>query len=303
MTKEIGEMDEYKKLSKVRFSQLSFFVFQKNYEELSKLFVFFCSSPEGFKLTDVSERHRLDFFQNELIRAVHNFVASAKSLVDHTRVFYNRNYKEDGSFPDYQSEVAKAFVDDELVSFVQDFRNYCLHYELPDLVTGIEMIKGKGTWQFIRLGPDGLTSGSFNWSKGARNFIEQFSEPFDLSLVFETYFQKVIKFYQWFYTRLGEIHKDDGDKVSEAQELARREMAPQLAFVLRLEMQDGSLPVSIEGLIGGFLPSEKLAEFEPVKGKEEWLNRALDYLVDSGLIDSELKDEVLEKRASEKKSG
>lgn len=296
MSKNLNESEEWKKLNNIRFSQLSFYVFRRNYEELKKLVDFFCHSSEGFQLTNVVNRHKLEQFQDELIRAIHNFVASVGSLVDHTRKFYNKNYSESSLFTNYQSKVDEVFVKDELVSFIQDFRNYCLHYSMPNITTGISFVQGKGTWQFIRLDPKDLLGGSFGWKAPSKKYISQFTEQFDLPPILEDYFKKVTAFYQWYYEKLNDIHKDDQEKVSTAQREMRLQMAPRIMAMIRSDLDNPIMPVSFDSLLAGLISPDKLAEWESLWGTNQWLLNAIQFLLDSEVITQDFAEEIKKKK-------
>ena len=61
----------------------------------------------------------------------HNFLAAAKTLVDHTRCFITDHYKSTSIEQAYTQKIAADLANDEVVKFVQDLRNYMLHKALP----------------------------------------------------------------------------------------------------------------------------------------------------------------------------
>jgi hypothetical protein len=67
----------------------------------------------------------------EVMCLLHNFVAAAKSLVDHTRVAYRDLYAASGAIPQYQTEVDRRFVNDPLSKFIAGLREMAQHVRLP----------------------------------------------------------------------------------------------------------------------------------------------------------------------------
>ncbi len=77
----------------------------------------------------------------EINRYIHNFVASAKTLVDHTRVFMEEEYSGQSVMAEYLSKVKGALANEPVVKFVHDLRNYMLHKGLPNSQMFIELKK------------------------------------------------------------------------------------------------------------------------------------------------------------------
>lgn len=104
-------------------------IFVLNAHELFNIAEIICDPDSDFFISTTNKEAGVQAHR-EMHRRMHNFVASAKSLVDHTRVFINENYKNTPVFSEYDKlikEVAQNYV----VSFIHDLRNYMLHKGLP----------------------------------------------------------------------------------------------------------------------------------------------------------------------------
>src|SRR5687768_14347232 len=89
-------------------------LFRRNYDEL-RLFLNFLDHPRnGIMMSEVGSRWLAHEAMLEVMCLLHNFVAAAKSLVDHTRVVYRDLYESRGAIPRYQDEVDRRFVKDPL---------------------------------------------------------------------------------------------------------------------------------------------------------------------------------------------
>src|SRR5687768_1473513 len=83
--------------------------------------------PESLPLWDV--RNYKDFHQLQLnvLRQFHNYLASAKTLVDHTRRLVEDVYKNTEFLEEYEVKKREQFAGKPLINFVQKLRNYTLH--------------------------------------------------------------------------------------------------------------------------------------------------------------------------------
>ncbi|HLC03070.1 MAG TPA: hypothetical protein VJK02_08545, partial [Anaerolineales bacterium] len=91
-----------------------FFVFGRNYHRLHQLLEAFSSPEAMMPIWDVDRRSDLRLAINELLTYLHNYLASAKTLVDHTRVMMNHAYEHHDFLGEYQSRVEADFTTDPL---------------------------------------------------------------------------------------------------------------------------------------------------------------------------------------------
>lgn len=85
-------------------------------------------------LSDDSDERLLQQHNLDVALVLHNFLAGAATLRDHTKVFRDEVYSETPFADEYDKEYKKVFEDSPLVQFVLKLRNYTLHERLP--VTG-----------------------------------------------------------------------------------------------------------------------------------------------------------------------
>ena len=67
----------------------------------------------------------------EVNRLFHNFLSSAKTLIEHTRIFMDTHFKNTSVNKEYTHKIKMEFSQDDLSRFIQDLRNYMLHQGLP----------------------------------------------------------------------------------------------------------------------------------------------------------------------------
>jgi len=120
---------QYLNRRKIRAFTLN--VFQGNLDELRKTCDLIEDPESGLRLIQASMDTGNNAAHMEVLRRLHNFLAAAKSLVDHTRLFIDEHYARTPIQEAYAQKVESDLSQDPLVKFVQDLRNYMLHRDLP----------------------------------------------------------------------------------------------------------------------------------------------------------------------------
>ena len=142
--------------------------------------------------------------QIEITRLLHNFVASVKSLVDHTRRLYEKLYKPTNLMSTYPDEIKVRFAENELAQFVEGLRNYCMHYQLPAIGTKFGFDVEKGLDSAVSLSRDELLKWN-RWEKG-KSYLQGCPSDVPFSDIMAEYFEKVIEFFDWFVNQQQSIH-------------------------------------------------------------------------------------------------
>ena len=191
-----------------RFSTLgsNYYVFETNYEKLKQLLAETQTPDQMWKSGEVNA------IMYELIRLFHNYLASAKMLVDHTRHVMRDWYGDSALLDEYQSEINKRFAANKLAAFIEDLRNYALHYQLPVTTSRIEVTRISDTNGYVEkamfeLGRAELRKWS-SWDKG-REYLYQSEQGIAIEELVDQYFRQVQGLHQWLATRLAAEHAKD----------------------------------------------------------------------------------------------
>jgi hypothetical protein len=145
---------------------------------------------------------------SEVIYLLHNFVAAAQSLVDHSRVVYGHLYGPANLMPAYQHEITARFVEDPLTQFVLGLRQMAQHYRLPtiSLVQSFTRASSGGKLEVsLRLRVEDLRQFS-GWKSAAKQFLDAAGEAVDLRETAARYHDQVMSFYEWFRQQQKTIH-------------------------------------------------------------------------------------------------
>ena len=76
-------------------------------------------------------RGKLQHAHETLVRQIHNFTASASTLIDHTRIMMRAPEIKRSHRDAYSEQVAHVLQADDESRFVKDLRNYIIHRAIP----------------------------------------------------------------------------------------------------------------------------------------------------------------------------
>lgn len=166
----------------------------------------------GIKLSDVahlvSSGHRMELEAefHEITRLLHNYVASIKSLVDHTRRI-SVSLLDPVALQVYQSRVDSEFKDNQPTIFLHDLRNYFLHVAHPSVSLVIQA-RGSSLVVEYQLSPQELLQWN-GWRKQSVKMMSKINVGIPLGSLVEEYERKVYDFYTWLISHLNYARQAD----------------------------------------------------------------------------------------------
>jgi hypothetical protein len=187
---------------------LSLYIFHTNFKELFELITATTTNPQAAYLYTVENKEKLDLVGYDIVRRIHNFVASVKSLVDHTRNTHNKLYKGNNLFPDYQARINADFVHNPQSQFVQKLREYAQHYKAPIISFRTNVDKEGRPVRRVLISLDELKQFD-SWKSVAREHLEALTDDFNILEEMTLYRDKVNAFYEWFGVKQMEIHASE----------------------------------------------------------------------------------------------
>jgi len=227
LDKALRETPEFGITEEISSFSRSIELFDGNYHELRDLIIFFEDVNQSFYLEqdgNDEERRRL---LRDIVRRMHNYVASVLSLIDHSRLHYRKLYDRNNIFPEYQSKVDQVFKFDPLSCFVKDLRQYFQHYGLPGIYFQTSWTRESGLMErTVRLRLTDLEH--FTWSSTAKKFLVTQTEDINLLTLTDAYHDKVTVFYDWFQERQKQLHADAIRKVTDVKREMRRLALPDI---------------------------------------------------------------------------
>jgi hypothetical protein len=192
-------------------------VFQPNGQDLLKALEAASKNPElAFELIqNVREPAVRDEFHGIVTRLLHNYLASAASLVEHARrIMRGRT----GPIADEFNQRKADLLKHPEVPFMVDLRNYLLHRTLPffahtlsvrNVDTGEQEIESE-----VQLDPANLLEWD-RWTPRSRVFLQGHAEPFALRPLVRKHGELVFELNVWLHNKLSEANGEALDEVNE----------------------------------------------------------------------------------------
>lgn len=151
---------------------------------------------------EISER-----YFGEMYRLLHNYLASMKTLVDHSRALVS-GYGASAFQPEYEARVV-SIGQMPVARFVQDLRNVLLHEQLPPIETRVSWTSATSEQEFglFFIGAELLSCGRFG--AGARSYIDEQPPSFPVVAPIREYGQLVHELADWLAAQFQTVHGDD----------------------------------------------------------------------------------------------
>lgn len=157
-----------------------------------------------------------DEFYDALDQRLHNMLASAVSLVDHSRRLMSRY---EGT--DFKAEFERrnqAVASSVTTGFLRDLRNYLLHYGMPAFVHNVAFTGPAAPEPAAPVSEIWISRASLlrwdGWKAPARKFLEEAGEHVHLRAAATAYATATADLYQWTLGRFADLHGQDIDEAN-----------------------------------------------------------------------------------------
>lgn len=210
-------------LNRAHQRSFSLNVFQMNAVDLMEAAHRVKDSDEGLALMMERNSEAGRQAHREINRHVHNFVSSALTLVEHTRVFMRKHYEGTEFFAAYERQVTATFAHSPVAQFVQGLRNYMLHRGLPNssmyMTFRSDPIASDSSGT-MKTGVHFETASLLDWTDWkpmARAYLETAGEQLELYEFSQEYLVLVLQFQGWLDTALTSHHLPDIQELGQLQ--------------------------------------------------------------------------------------
>ncbi|CAG0964418.1 hypothetical protein ANRL3_01091 [Anaerolineae bacterium] len=263
LMQELLDMPEFQIHSSIQELNTSIYIFEENYNDLRRLVNFLAVDSRSEHLLLLRNRHKLKSVLTDIIRLLHNYVAAAQSLIDHTRRLNRKLNSNSEKFAEYNTRVEIEFVKDSLSQFVKDLRQYCQHYRAPNLeITVRTSDKTGGATKTINLLTDDLRSYE-RWSPLAKEYLNTAGEKVNIMEVATAYKAKVIRFYDWFRFHIETIHAVELRRLKDKEQLYLEARLRDEIFYISAERKQGFQQKTEKALLA-VLDSEDFEELDRI---------------------------------------
>lgn len=223
LLRQIGDSAGSGYLNRAHQRSFSLNVFQMNAVELMEAAQRVKDPDQGMTLMMEKNREAGHQAHRELNRHVHNFVSSALTLVEHTRVFMRKHYAGTDLMATYENQVTAIFAQSPVVQFVQGLRNYMLHRGLPNSSMFMKFTSNAGATDGSGTAETGVHYDTASlldwdgWKPAARTYLEQVGKHLDLHESAQEYLTLVNQFHGWLDATLAAHHQSDIQELGQLQ--------------------------------------------------------------------------------------
>lgn len=182
-------------------------VFGGNFRQFAEL-VDLIQDPSYYLRQDPNKKS--EELHSEIIRLFHNYLAAAKSLIDHTRSYVEQWHANDEFNSKYQAKVKSSFIESNASRMILDLRNYLMHRGLPPSTIRETFHIGTDKPPEIKIAfRISSLSDWKGWTSKSKEFMKSSGTHFELKPLVAEYQNLVVNFYKWFGSELDIIHKDE----------------------------------------------------------------------------------------------
>lgn len=207
LEKELENHPGFMYLKRREVHSRSLKVFGGNYKDLISLI----DAIQDYKFyLRQKSANTVGLLQSDLIRLLHNYLASAISLVDHTRSYVKKWHADDVFKLAYEDKVKSYFIDDKVARMTSDLRNYLLHRGFPSSTIRETFFVGASLPPDVRIIFKSSSVYDWKgWSKKSKEFISCNDGFFELRPLILEYREKISGFYTWFDLELNLLHEKE----------------------------------------------------------------------------------------------
>lgn len=275
MTQELEKLPGYLLRHRMVAFNFSLEIFRRNATLLTH-HLRTASGPLNADLIRWDRRFHIDTFLRDAIHLLFNFVAAAKALSEHSRVFYRKMYQPRKTMEEYQGEIDRRFVGNGRVAFMHGLRDHMAHASLIGLQHERTHKAAVSLGRVVMNRDEALAWDK--WSAVAKKWLRDGPVHIDILETTVAFVQDVEEFQEWYMQARERVDRNDFRYAEQLRKaiLARKglEEIPELGELLKLPPPVARLRV--RAALGAFLTPEQLFELRHVEEDvSSWLQQAL----------------------------
>lgn len=208
LDRKIEATEGHRLLTKMGLLEKSYYVFDGNYLSLKHILEEFEQPTVFVRLWEERHHDRLDLFLNDTLRSFHNYLAGAKTLLEHTRVLKDDLYGVTPFAEEYRAQREEKIKGTPLIPFVEDLFSFMLLEEIPFALAELSL-GGVGDGievdSAVKLEVSKLREWK-QWSDEGREYLAGLDDKVKLGDIIDEHKSIVAEFYRWFATRQSDLH-------------------------------------------------------------------------------------------------
>lgn len=292
LIKEIESMPEFDIIQSIKLLNHNVDIFNVNTVELLEVVRFGTNENNHFHLFGMINRKKLEWYQLEICRLLHNFIASSYSLKEAVDAFVKRYKKIDSNFHQEYLQERDKLKNIPVYEFVYGLRIYIQHIKIPNIINETNwtsdtnelnqkvLLEKKPFYNFKRL------------TEAGKKYLDSFETNINIETMIVDYYSTIQKFINWIFHELQQIHQYDLSRLNSKKKEFKQIMIPQLlvADILLFEQNK-----NFENNFLSSVPIEVYTEIHAkFNSKEEKTNAFLEYIEKDVVLNTDLKIKLVE---------
>jgi hypothetical protein len=197
----LGKMEGWTVRAEILGLDRSLKVLHGNASDLHDFLSEHAEPPKVYELWNADNREGLELFLDEVDRLLHNYLAAAFSLRDHSKRMKTRflpAVASDTLAPQHDERVRATFAESPLARFIEALRNKTLHRRLP-ITRGYASYSVKDLVFESKVGlPRSSLLAIGDWTGLAKQYVNDADDPIVVEEVVSEYTSLVDTFQAWF---------------------------------------------------------------------------------------------------------
>ena len=140
-------------------------------------------------MADIKSRIQKNALDCEAARLIHNYVASAKTLVDVSRR-NSKKYLSSNLKTKYDKIIFDTFANDPCTQIIHNLRNFMLHVDIPNISNRINILTGISS--YLSLPPEKLLNWK-EWKKIEKDYLETLIRKDETIIIHEFFLSHIDK--------------------------------------------------------------------------------------------------------------
>jgi len=209
--------DGYRSYNRMSLLEKSYFVFDVNYLNLKHNLNEFEQPMVFLKLWEEKNRDRLDLFLNDVFRYYHNYLAGARTLLDHLHELQGDAFRGVDFSGEYRARWDQQFRSSSLPQFVDDLSRHMSYKGLPFALAELSFGRvGSSVEVDSAIKLDTSKLGEWDgWSEKGREHLDTLDDKVRLDEIVRKHAAAINDFYHWFVTRQSELHQEAAEELEE----------------------------------------------------------------------------------------
>ena len=208
LREELFQSSQWQLKSDINNLGISKFIFDQNYYDLKRLALAFAEPKFAIEVSRVGNEEKMKIVHRTFVRLLHNYLASAHSLIEHSQVFKNKYYNDHDFKQEYQDKITSHFDNSQLAHFIKELRHYIIHKGLPITSARIQFGRDKEFDSSIMLHINEMREWS-GWTSKSTEFMKALNDKIKIYDIVDSYWNLVGEFYDWFGQKQDEIHAEE----------------------------------------------------------------------------------------------